>query len=198
MLSILENILVWSQIGNMVSALFPLQFLMLFGKSGPKSPQALLTLELFIPLQQDHDYGWSANSCTVIKTAYKVKKRLERGREILVDSWNGHKVIFVIFVSLNALYILWNRTSTARYLMSWYFSVGIPFWTFPLVTQQICDSYMFFQTCTPNWSWHFLQTMKVRGKKDIQNLMIVFDTQPLTFLFFPPKPLCWAFSMLLN
>lgn len=69
--------------------------------------------------------------------------------------------------------------------MSWYFSFGFPFWPFPLVTQQISDYYMFLQTCIPNWWWHFIWMMEVRGKKSYRKLMIVSVTQPLTFLFFP-------------
>lgn len=69
--------------------------------------------------------------------------------------------------------------------MSWYFSIGFPFWPFPLVTEQISDYYMFLQTCIPNWWWHFIWMMGVRGKKSYRKLMIVSVTKPLTFLFFP-------------
>lgn len=67
-----------------------------------------LMFGLFIPQQQYHDYGESANSCTVIKAAYKVRKGWREG-ESLDENWNGKKVTFNNFSSLNALYILWNK-----------------------------------------------------------------------------------------
>lgn len=40
-----------------------------------------LTFGLFIPLQQDHDYERRANSCTVIKAAYKARRDWSGGEK---------------------------------------------------------------------------------------------------------------------
>lgn len=112
---------------------------------------------------------------------------LERGREILHDNFYAISVIFHIFASLNTFYILGNKggrepTSTAFGLMSWYFTAGLHFQPFPLITQQISNYYVLFQTCMPNWWWHFIQMIEVR-EKVIQKSD---DWQPLTFLSCPP------------
>lgn len=69
---------------------------------------------------------------------------------------------------------------TACYLMSWYFTAGLHL--FPLITEQMSNYYAFFQTCMPNWWWHFIQMIEVRGKV----IQKSDDWEPLTILF-PPS-----------
>lgn len=79
----------------------------------------------------------------------------------------------------------WEPTSTARCLMSWYFSVGLPFWPFPLVTQQISNYCMFFQSCIPNWWWRVIQMMEVREKSHTKNWWLCLMCSHWPSFFFP-------------
>lgn len=55
---------------------------------------------LFIPLQQYHDYGESANSCTVIKAAYKVRKGWTEGEKVQMRTEMARKLLSIILLHL--------------------------------------------------------------------------------------------------